>query len=442
MLKKVLVLGIFIILMWNSLAIASITKAAFHKNFVKSQLNGQVVSIQQEKKFIDKIAEIIQRINESLLKKYLTKLVELGPRTTGTYGCFKAGEYIYNQFKNMNLTVRYHYWSRWSNKWNTGKYSDRNVEAILPGTNRSSDMIFVFNAHYDSVEVSPGADDDGSGVAAVLAVANILSQYEFEHTIRFVTFSGEEQGLLGSDAYVRDSYEHNENIVIEINADGIGYAKTKEDGNKVRLYHTRGASWAANIAENISKNYNIQFNFSRGVLSGRRGGSDYFSFYQYGYDTIAFFEGKWNPYWHTSNDSLEHVNFTYLVKMTKLIAGTLAKLADMPEVYPKIKIVSPKRGRLYVDGREKLQYVPKGNTIIIDNIWIWADVETGKYNISRVEFYLDDELKYIDTSYPFKWRFDEHVFFKHKITVIAYDEKGNSDTDEMYITIFNTRHDL
>jgi len=421
---------------------ASASEIFSHKAFLKIGSNIQS-TLKEEKKFTDRIAEIIQKINQTLLKKYLTKLVEFGPRDTGTYGCFKAGEYIYNEFKKMNLTVRYHYWSQYGNIWNRRFYSDRNIEATLEGTNKSSNMIFVFNAHYDSVEVSPGADDDGSGTAAVLAVANVLSQYRFEHTIRFVTFSGEEEGLLGSSIYARDCYENGDNIVVEINADGIGYAETEEDLNKARIYYTRDADWAAHIAENISKKYNLNFNFATGIISGKRGGSDYYSFYQYGYDTLCFFEGKWNPHWHTPDDTMEHVNLTYLTKMTRLIAGTLAKLANITgERYPKVKIVSPKRDRIYIDGIEKPFFDLKGNTIVIDNIWIWAEVETKKHNISKVEFYLDDELKYVDTLYPFKWCFDEHLFFKHKITVVAYDEKGNVDSDEMYIIFFNTRHEL
>ena len=86
----------------------------------------------------------------------------------------------------MGLETSFHNWSY-------NGYSARNVEAILPGTNESSDEIYIICAHYDSVPGSPGADDDGSGTVAVMASAYIMKDYSFEHTIRFVTFS--DQGL-------------------------------------------------------------------------------------------------------------------------------------------------------------------------------------------------------------------------------------------------------
>ena len=66
------------------------------------------------------------------------------------------------------------------------------------GKNISSEAIYVVSAHYDCSEGSMGANDDGSGVAGMLAIADILSKYSFNHTIQFIAFSGEEVGTLGS----------------------------------------------------------------------------------------------------------------------------------------------------------------------------------------------------------------------------------------------------
>ena len=87
--------------------------------------------------------------------------------------------------------------------WNNGGYSSDNVEATINGTNESSDEIYIICGHYDTVSAGPGADDDTSGTCAVLMAALIMSQYQFDHTIKFVTFSGEEQGLLGSAVYAQ-----------------------------------------------------------------------------------------------------------------------------------------------------------------------------------------------------------------------------------------------
>jgi len=184
---------------------------------------------------ISKILEIIQMVNETLILGYLEDLVDFSPRKTGTYGCERAAIYIYEKFVEMGIDTKVYNWTSFGNKYNPGVFSGKNIEATLNGNNKK-DEIIIFNAHYDSVWISPGADDDGSGVAAVLAAAYVLSKFEFNRTIKFLCFSGEEVGLLGSKAYSKSAYENDDIILLEFNADMIGYAKTDEDEKKFRIY--------------------------------------------------------------------------------------------------------------------------------------------------------------------------------------------------------------
>ena len=133
-----------------------------------------------------KITTILEMINESLMQEYLETLVGYGPRMTGNYGCQKSAEYIYQQFNKMGLQTRYQNWTAFGNKYNPRIFKSQNVEGKLIGINATSDKIILLNAHYDTVKDSPGANDDGSGVAAVLSIASILSKYSFNHTIRFI----------------------------------------------------------------------------------------------------------------------------------------------------------------------------------------------------------------------------------------------------------------
>ena len=92
----------------------------------------------------------------------------------------------------------------------------RNVTAVLPAKPTSaSNRIFIICAHYDTQAVrepnwnpltstAPGANDNGTGVAAMLEIAYLLSRYEYEHEIRFIAFGGEELGFFGSRHYVRE----------------------------------------------------------------------------------------------------------------------------------------------------------------------------------------------------------------------------------------------
>jgi Zn-dependent M28 family amino/carboxypeptidase len=88
------------------------------------------------------------------------------------------------------------------NTFDTSPYRERNVIADLPG--REANEVVLLGAHYDSWDAAEGADDDGSGVAAVLEAARILKSLGLrpKRTIRFAFFSGEEEAALGSRAYV------------------------------------------------------------------------------------------------------------------------------------------------------------------------------------------------------------------------------------------------
>lgn len=128
--------------------------------------------------------------------------------------------------------------------------TSRNVVARLPG---ESNEIIVVNAHHDSM-LTPGAVDDASGVAIVLEIAHTLSTENLQRTVLFVTFSGEELGLLGSDNFV-DRHEDNE-IMASITFDCIGVGP--DDGLRVGLedspqYATtkRLDDYVQKIAENL-----------------------------------------------------------------------------------------------------------------------------------------------------------------------------------------------
>ena len=94
-------------------------------------------------------------------------------------------------------------------------------------------------------------------------------------------------------------------------------------------------------------------------------------------------------------------------------------------------IVKPEEGKIYFMGRE-ITSVPSDKVIIIGGI----SIETIT-NGNKVEFYVDDELKFIDEEEPYRWQWDERAIGKHEIKVIAYDNEGNKAKDEIEAIIFN-----
>jgi hypothetical protein len=361
---------------------------------IKIQDNSTLLIDDTVTKKIDdqKILQAIEMVNESLLRQYLEELVSNGPRKIGTYGCEATAEYIYNQFQEMGLETRYQNWKSWSNRRPFRLYKSQNIEATLKNNNSENKEIIIFNAHYDTIKISPGANDDGSGVAAVLTAAYVLSKFEFNRTIKFVAFSGEEVGLLGSKNYVKEVYEKNDDILVELNADMIGYAETAVGGKNVSLSSTEDAKWIIDEIKNVNQNYEINFNIKDGwkiTPGGPRIGSDYYDFVLYGYEAIAFWQDEFNGnYFHTPNDTIEHINFSYLVNVTKLIVASIAHLADFEVTFPRIKIVNPKHGRLFFEDRT-IKIFNYDKTKVINDVLVHTKVKQGDSPIRYVEFYYD-----------------------------------------------------
>jgi Peptidase family M28 len=121
-----------------------------------------------------------------------------------------------------------------------------NVIATLPGGDPSGRTVVV-SAHYDSImsnfmdstAQAPGADDDGSGTAAVLELAHIMSHYRFGATIVFAVFAAEEQGLYGSAHWAQLARHRNADIEADLNNDIIGNSRSEDgkiDRSTVRLF--------------------------------------------------------------------------------------------------------------------------------------------------------------------------------------------------------------
>jgi Peptidase family M28 len=121
-----------------------------------------------------------------------------------------------------------------------------NVVATLPGTDPGG-RILIVSAHYDSratnpldaASAAPGADDDASGTAAVLELARVMSHYKFGASIKFIAFSGEEQGLYGSAHWARGAAERRAEIEAVLNNDIVGSSRSEGgsvDRGTVRLF--------------------------------------------------------------------------------------------------------------------------------------------------------------------------------------------------------------
>ncbi len=391
----------------------------------------------------EKIQGIVDKINETLVRIFMEYLVfDVGSRYTGSYGCQKAADYIYHQFEDMGMQVRYQNWDARGNIWNPVFFRSQNVEGTHQGTDPNCDEVIVFNAHYDTVKGTVGANDDGSGTVGVLAAAYALSQYDFKRTMKFVTVSGEEEGLLGSHAYATELYNEHTPVLVEFNADMIGKATTAETGRTIRLSITEDAGWIADTMKDMTNAYGLDFNITAGWSidrNAKRGGSDYFDFIQLGYESVCIWEGEHDPNMHTSEDNINNVNISYLVNTTRHIAATMAILADTEIEVPQIYIANPRHGKIFIQDNVR-KNIKDNRPIVFGETNIYAEVKQGVYAIDRVEFYYGDKLLFTDTEKPYEYLLNKRSIGVHMIQVIAYDTRGNSAIDQMEILFLNLKN--
>ena len=315
------------------------------------------------------IIEMMQQVNKSKLRKHIQTIQDFGPHQTGSEALELVGEYIYNELNSTKLPVEY---MEWSNKGLSGK----NIVATLRGVGETDGVIIVC-AHYDSIKISPGADDDGSGVAIVLMLAEIMSNYSFNSTIKFILFSGEEQGKLGSSVYAKAAKKNGDNIVGVLALDKVGYAITAEEGGKVVHHSNFESDWMVDISTEMANKYYDYIELE--VLRWSQDpGSDHLAFVNEGFHGTDFVRYGVNPFYHTSEDKIEHMNLTYLTKVCNLTLVTLSTIAGLNPVLKN----------------DDLNIVIKG-TFLSKPSQIYIKVENKGYEIDTVNVTIDISLKHI-----------------------------------------------
>jgi hypothetical protein len=388
------------------------------------------------------IIDMIQQVNASLLYDYDTHLTAFGPRYTGTENCTKASQYIYNEFHAMGLSVEFH-------NWTYNKFTSRNVVATLKGTDTSSNATFIISGHYDTVLTAPGANDDGSGVTAVLATAKILSQYSFNYTIRFIAFSGEEVGEYGSFIYARDVSRRGDNIVAIIQADMIGYANTTEGGRTLAFFCSERSKWIGDFATTVSRLYRNQTTMTVEADPNSME-SDHQSFVDYGFDAVLVCHYDWPyPWMHSQNDTCDRLNWTYFTKATKLLLAVVAELASTP-LELQVIITKPYQGHFYLFNHPLLPldfwkddwFGLRGTTFILGVAKLNVDVipyNDIKYVIFCIDGNFDNDAWQMKAAPHYEWKIQRQyvpLIGRHNVEVYAYTTSGKVASDEINIVIF------
>jgi hypothetical protein len=240
--------------------------------------------------------------------------------------------YAYEWLAEIGLDVSYHAYS-----W--GDYEGRNVVAEKPGL-IDPDVIYLITAHLDDMPAgprAPGADDNASGSVAAMLAARLLAERHLAYTVRFVLFTGEEYGLLGSDAYAADCAARGEDIRGVINLDMMGYNTGEPEYEIFALSGDsavgEGSRRLAGLFVDVVSLYDLDLVSHKIVIGDYPlvGGSDQWSFLVRDYPAVlvseGFESGDFNPHYHTVDDTLSAMDLDYCANIVRAAIATLAHLA-------------------------------------------------------------------------------------------------------------------
>jgi hypothetical protein len=296
-------------------------------------------SQQENSKETDNLVHlIVDQVNSTRLKNWIDKLTSFQTRHTKSEYIEDVAYWLKNELQSVcNGRVYFHNFTQLDQE---KSYALKNIicDQGLALANEDKGHNVLISAHYDSrmddINQSnaraPGADDNASGVAAVLELARVLSKVDLKNNIQFVLFSGEEQGQWGSSAYVRQHQANNTRLDLAMNLDMVGYPSLglgnviieHDLGNK----NTTNDEYSKNVAKFIAQ---IDSEYTNLEASLRQlGKTDLIPFEAIGKTIIGFHDGgsELNPNYHSISDTPGTLDIGYLASITKLALATILNL--------------------------------------------------------------------------------------------------------------------
>jgi hypothetical protein len=329
----------------------------------------------QYKSVNPQISKIVNDVSEERIADNLKKLESFGTRNifssqdNPTRGVGAARKWIYEQFRSYSprLEVSYDQYRLKKDTSRGSRIQDDvdlyNIVAVLPGSSNKEQRIIV-SGHYDTVNQSrppgapapqpgdppppardpnidaPGVTDDGSGTACVMELARVLSQYQFEKTIVFVAFAGEEQGLLGSTLYAEKARKLDQKIEAVLNSDIIGSdvgGDGRTENRRVNIFSEdpidSPSREIARYMKDIGERYVPSMTVDPVFRADRFGrGGDHTPFNQEGFAAVRISTPVENfANQHSATDTFANTSPGYIARVTKVNGAVAASLAWAPK---------------------------------------------------------------------------------------------------------------
>lgn len=267
-----------------------------------------------------------------------------------TEGIGAAADYIIGQFNAIAAASSgnlYTFEHEFPLTYNGITTRQRNLVAVIQGREQGAGAIVV-GAHYDSVgdaellsatTYAPGANDNASGVAALIEIARIMSQKQYRSTIVFVAFSAEEVGRKGSIAFTNWVKERQIDVIAMINIDGLGnihdrFGNVNDRDLRVFSVGPNDGSTSRELARKINFigfNQQLKLNLVvQDAIDRENRYGDHFSFTEAGYPSIRIMQANEEKLNADPTDTIEAMEAGYFADSVQTLIALLTALADGP----------------------------------------------------------------------------------------------------------------
>ena len=271
-------------------------------------------------------ANVCALVSQSNINSYLLEFENLGVKTTGS----AANKNAFTWLKNKYLSFGYSEGQITKDDFTVNGNSTSNIVVTKTGT-KYPDIFIIICGHYDTI-TGTGTNDNGSGVSVILEVARLLKNIMTEYSIKFINFSGEEQGLLGSQHYVSNVVNATSpkmNIRLVLNIDEVGGIKgqtndtitCERDTSAPSVNNAASNTFTQQLINCVSLYSPLKTNLSFAYSS------DYMPFQANGEVITGLFEYNETPYAHTVNDKYINLDPVYIFNIAKATTGAVQHFA-------------------------------------------------------------------------------------------------------------------
>ncbi|SIP88160.1 aminopeptidase YwaD [Chryseobacterium sp. RU37D] len=277
--------------------------------------------------FIKAYQDRVNKLRKEDIESNLKEFEKLGIKTTGS----EENDNALNWIKDKYLSFGYSEDQMEEDPFSIGKFKSKNLIITKKGTVFPNKYIIICG-HFDSIN-GPGVNDNGSGTSIILETARILKDVPAEYSIKFIHFSGEEQGLVGSRHYVKNIVYKDDikqlDIKLVFNLDQVGGIKG-ENNDTVFCDEDRGGISANNEASRAVTQELIKCTTLYSPLKtdiDPAEDTDYISFEEKGEVITGFFEYLRSDLSHTKDDTFANTDVMYVFNVGKAAIGALQHFA-------------------------------------------------------------------------------------------------------------------